>query len=73
MKAITVTPVTPRIGAEIGGVDLREKLAEETVERIREAWLDHQVIFFRDQDLTHQQHIAFASQFGELHLSLIHI
>lgn len=68
MKAITVTPVTPRIGAEIGGVDLREKLAEETVERIREAWLDHQVIFFRDQDLTHQQHIAFASQFGELHV-----
>ena len=68
MKAITVTPVTPRIGAEIGGVDLREKLAEETVERIRQAWLDHQVIFFRDQDLTHQQHIAFASQFGELHV-----
>ncbi|HAF68169.1 MAG TPA: taurine dioxygenase, partial [Acidimicrobiaceae bacterium] len=58
MNAITVTPITPRIGAEIGGVDLREELSEETVRLIREAWLEHQVIFFRDQDLTHEQHIA---------------
>jgi len=60
--------MTPRIGAEIGGVDLREELADETVRLIREAWLKHQVIFFRDQDLTHQQHIAFAARFGEPHI-----
>ena len=73
MNVVTVTPITPRIGAEIGGVDLREELSEGVVEQIREAWLEHQVIFFRDQDLTHEQHIAFAARFGELHLTLIHI
>ena len=68
MNVVTVTPITPRIGAEIGGVDLREELTEAAVEQIREAWLEHQVIFFRDQDLTHEQHIAFAARFGELHI-----
>ena len=53
MNAVTVTPITPRIGAEIGGVDLREELSDDAVNRIREAWLEHQVIFFRDQDLSH--------------------
>ena len=63
MNAVTVTPITPRIGAEIGGVDLREELSDDAVNRIREAWLEHQVIFFRDQDLSHEQHIAFAARF----------
>ena len=40
MNVVTVTPITPRIGAEIGGVDLREELTEGTIEQIREAWLE---------------------------------
>jgi len=68
MNTFSVSPVTPRIGAEITGVDLREELSDSIVQQIREAWLQHQVVFFRDQELTHEQHIAFASRFGEPHI-----
>lgn len=56
------------IGAEILGVDLRDPLDDETFAAVHEAWLEHQVIFFRDQDLSHEEHIAFGRQFGELHI-----
>ena len=68
MNTISVRPVTPTIGAEITGVDLREALSDPVIQQIREAWHQHQVVFFRDQDLTHEQHIAFAANFGEPHI-----
>ena len=52
MNTISVRPVTPTIGAEITGVDLREALSDPVIQQIREAWLQHQVVFFRDQDLS---------------------
>lgn len=61
-----VSPLTPRIGAEIDGVNLAESLPDETVAEIRQALLTYKVVFFRDQDITHEQHIAFARRFGEL-------
>ncbi len=61
-----VEPLTPTIGAEISGVDLREPLDAEQVQRIEEALLAHLVVFFRDQDITPAQHIAFGRRFGEL-------
>lgn len=61
-----VAPLTPRIGAEIEGVDLRESLADETIADIRSALLTYKVIFFRDQDISEEQHIAFARRFGDL-------
>lgn len=65
--ALTVQPLTPVIGAEIGGVDLAAPLAPETLEQIRQALWQHQVIFFRDQHLTPEQHLAFGRRFGTLH------
>jgi taurine dioxygenase len=64
----SVTPLTPTIGAELHGIDLREQLPEETVAEIRRALLTYKVIFFREQDITPEQHIAFARQFGELEI-----
>ena len=61
-----VAPLNPRIGAEIDGVDLRETLPDETIAEIRRALLTYKVIFFRDQDITQEQHIAFARRFGDL-------
>ena len=61
-----VAPLTPCIGAEIEGVDLSAPLADETIADIRAALLTYKVIFFRDQDITEEQHIAFARRFGEL-------
>ncbi len=64
-KRITLRPLSPTIGAEIGGVDLGD-LDAETFAEIERAHLDYKVIFFRDQDLTTEQHLAFARRFGEL-------
>lgn len=66
MPSIEVEPMTPTIGAEITGVDLREPLSPTQVAEIRRALLDHLVVFFRDQDITPEQHVAFGRQFGEL-------
>ena len=52
------------IGAEIGGIDLREPLSAAEVTAIRQALLQWKVVFFRDQELDHQQHVDFAAQFG---------
>ncbi len=64
---INVTPVAGALGAEITGVDLAE-LDDETFAEIHDAWLEHQVLFFRDQDLAPDQHKAFGRRFGELQI-----
>jgi taurine dioxygenase len=61
-----VEPIAGALGAEIGEVDLGADLAAGTVAEIRRALLDHLVIFFRDQDLTPAQLVAFARRFGTL-------
>lgn len=66
MSAIRVLPVTPTIGAEVRGVDLREPLDPGTVEALERALLEHHVLFFRDQQITPAQQIAFARHFGPI-------
>lgn len=66
-QRISVTPLTPHIGAEISGVDISRPVNAETIAEIRQALLDHLVVFFRDQDMDFDAHKAFARQFGELH------
>jgi taurine dioxygenase len=66
-ETITVERLTPVIGAEIGGVDLGEPLAEGQLAEIRRALAEHLVIFFRDQAMTPQQHLGFGRRFGALH------
>lgn len=63
-----VLKLTPTIGAEIHGVDLSRRLDDETISDLRRALLEHKVIFFRDQDITRAQHIAFARRFGTLEI-----
>ena len=64
---LIIERLTPFIGAEITGVDLRE-VTHEQVADIRAALLKHQVVFFRDQTLNQEEHIHFARQFGELEI-----
>ncbi|MBT8389496.1 MAG: taurine dioxygenase [Altererythrobacter sp.] len=64
--ALDVRPMTPAIGAEILNVDLGSENIGDSIPSIRAALLKHGVIFFRDQELTQEQHIAFARHFGEL-------
>ena len=60
---IEIAPLTGCIGAEIRGVDVRS-LSSGDFGEIHQALLDHLVIFFRDQDLTDDEHITFAARFG---------
>jgi taurine dioxygenase len=60
---LTVKPLSGAIGAEIHGIDLRSPVPDETVARIRRIWLEHSVIFFRDQDLPPKDFAAFARLF----------
>ncbi len=61
-----IVPLTKSIGAEVKGLDLREPMDAETIEAIEEAWLEHIVLLFRDQDLNEAQQIAFAESFGDV-------
>jgi taurine dioxygenase len=64
--SITVSPFAAGLGADIGGVDIRQPLATADRDAIRAAWLDNLVLRFRDQKMDDAQHMAFTRQFGEL-------
>ena len=66
---IEVQPTSGALGAVVSGVDLAEALDKDTVSEIRQAFHDHGVIFFRDQRLTPQQHIAFAERMGAININ----
>ncbi len=63
---LTVRRLEPAIGAEIEGAKLGKPIPEAHAADIRKALQDHGVIFFRDQPLTYEQHLALASVFGEI-------
>jgi alpha-ketoglutarate-dependent taurine dioxygenase len=61
-------PLGSTVGAELSGIDLRDPLPDDAVAEVRQALYDYKVIFFRDQPLTPQQHVAFARRFGDLEI-----
>ena len=64
-NALDVRPLSGALGAEILGIDLAHDFGDETVAAIRAAWLEHLVIFFRQQTLSPAQFLKLASRFGE--------
>jgi taurine dioxygenase len=60
-----VRRIAGALGAEIHGVDLARELAPELVAGLRRAWLEHQVLFFRDQHLSSVQYLQLAEAFGQ--------
>lgn len=66
-NSIHVEPLTCSIGAELGNVNLGAAAEDDLLmAEIRALLLEHRVVFFRDQDITRAQHVAFARRFGEL-------
>ncbi|GAA5233771.1 taurine dioxygenase [Verticiella sediminum] len=61
-----VRPCTMNIGADIEGIDLSRELTPETVRFIHDALMAHQVVFFRDQHLSHEDHLRLGRGFGAL-------
>lgn len=68
MPEMQIRPVTPGLGAEVLGVDLRQTQSDSTMQKIEEALLEWKVIFFRDQDISTEDHLRFARFFGELEI-----
>ena len=66
LEGLSLMPLTPTIGAEVSGIDLAHPLAPADKAALRQALLDWKVLFFRDQHITTDQHLAFARNFGEL-------
>src|ERR1043166_3022883 len=72
-ETIAVEKLTPIIGAEISGVDIAKLVDDEArsnrqMDEIHRALAENLVIFFRDQHITPQQHLAFGRTFGGLHI-----
>jgi len=61
---LDVVPLNPHIGAEIRGLNLRERPDDETVKAIYQAWLDHLVLIFPGQDLTQEDLLRVTTYFG---------
>ncbi len=58
--------LSPGIGTEVHGIDLRDDLSDATINWLSSLLVERKVIFFRDQNLSREQHIVFSKRFGEL-------
>ncbi|EHD13140.1 taurine dioxygenase [Commensalibacter intestini A911] len=65
-------PLTPAVGALINHIDLSLPLSTKDKAFIEEALLNHKVVFFRNQNISPQQQVDFASNFGNLHIHPIY-
>ncbi len=62
----SVEPMSATIGGTISGIDLRQDLSDDVIAELRSALLAYKVLFFRNQPINPEQHVAFAKRFGEL-------
>jgi taurine dioxygenase len=67
-QTISVKPIAGALGAEVAGVDLSRPLSDSVIGEIRTALLENLVVFFHDQHLTPEQHLAFGHRFGALQI-----
>jgi taurine dioxygenase len=67
-ETIRVEPLSPSVGAEISGFRMDGEVGPEQLAELRRALVEWKVIFFRDQDVEIDEHVAFAGLFGELEI-----
>jgi taurine dioxygenase len=64
-----IKPMSGALGAEISGLDLSQPMDDDTFDAFCDTWHEYHVLFFRDQQLTPEQHIALGKRFGEIDIS----
>ena len=67
-ETLQIDKLTPVIGAEVGGIDLSKPLGNRQIDELHRALAENCVIFFRDQHITQDQHLAFGRLFGDLYI-----
>jgi taurine dioxygenase len=66
-QSLKIQRLTPAIGAEVGNINIGDAARDpELMAEVRQLLLKHRVLFFRDQDITRADHVAFAGYFGKL-------
>jgi taurine dioxygenase len=70
--AAKITRLTPAIGAIVEGLQLADATDRDSISLLSAALIEHEVLFFRDQELTPEQQRQFASAFGKLHIHPIY-
>ena len=68
-QTLQVRPLSPALGAEISGVDIGAGISDEQFAELRQSFVDYGVIFLRDQDISPDQHIAFAERWGQINVN----
>ena len=68
VRRLHIEPLAGTLGAEISGIDLSQPRDDALIAEVRQALLDNHVIFFRDQNITPDQQVAFGRHFGDLHI-----
>lgn len=66
-RHLRVTPISPALGAEVEGIDLRQDVTPEQLAELRTAIADNLVLVFRNQPIDTEQHKRFVRHFGTLH------
>ena len=69
MSEIIINPTSGSIGAEIHGVNLSTDLSDDVFSEIRQTFIDHGLIFFRNKELTPDDHLRFAKRWGEININ----
>ena len=64
-RLVQIKPLSRHIGAEIRGIDLRQRPDDETIRPIYQAWLDHLVLVFPEQKLSQEDLLRVTAYFGE--------
>lgn len=68
---LAIQPFDAALGAQVSGLDLAEPLDDNTFATIEQAYNEHSLLLFRDQQLTPDQHIAFSQRFGNLQVHVL--
>ena len=69
MSNILINPTSGSMGVEIHNVDLSKELSDSLFSEIRETFIEHGLIFFREQELTPDDHLRFAKRWGEININ----
>jgi len=69
MNQINIKQISGNVGVEIHGVDLSKEVPDSLFNEIRDAFIENGLIFFRDQNLTPEEHIRFAKKWGKININ----
>ena len=69
MSAVEIKPVSGGVGVELANIDIGKGMSDADFEAIQSAFVENGLVFFRDQNISPEQHIEFAERWGEINVN----